>query len=100
MADDPVTFKFCDERSAKILTSIDGLEAAVNRIADSHEVTIKEQGVKLDKVCDEFIRLDTRIESGVLGRDLSNRRAVIIIAGLMVFITLLGNMDKIASLWR
>ncbi len=100
VSNDPVTFKLCDERSQNILSSIEGLGADVKRIADGHDGTIKEQGVKLEKLSGDFIRMQTRVDSGVLGRDFSNKRAVLVVSGIMVLITLLSNVDKIANLWR
>lgn len=100
MANEPVTVKLCDERTQNILSSIQGLRADVKRIADSHEGTIKEQAAKLQKVSDDFIRMQTRIDNGVMGRDFSNKRAVLMISGIMLLITLFSNLDKIANLWR
>lgn len=93
MSNDPVTFKLCDERSQNILKAINDLGSKVDRVVDKHEGKIEEQGV-------ELIRLQQQMDNGVLGRDFSNKRAVLVVSGIMVLITLLSNIDKIANIWR
>lgn len=100
LSNDPVTFKFCDERSRNILEAIKGVSSNIERIANTLEAASKEQGDKLDKLFADVVRMEQQIDNGVLGRDFSNKRAVLVVSGILVIITLLSNLDKIANLWR
>lgn len=96
VADDPVTHRFCEERSQRVLDSLDAFNERLDVVLNNHDRRIGD----VENICEDVGPLKQQVQDGVLGRDFSNKRVVVGVLIITVVVNFFSNLDKIANIWR